>query len=618
MAGRHYLWEIRTYLRHVRGLLFLGFVSGIIMNIAVVLPAILLGRAIDTALALERGTTTHGALILAAIAYVGGCTLNLCAQIGKRWWLRTANHRTVANMRSDALRGVLAWPMEWLHDTAVGDTMARVVGDAQVVSVGFNEATTELLDTWLFSLSLFTAMMIYDPQLALLAIAPVPLAFALAYLSGNWIRGRTTRLRQASSSLTAALQEYLSGIRLLRLFGRTPQAVDRVDVLSEELRRTGLSEARLRLGLQPIYAFLVTAGVIMVVWIGGRKVVEGALTTGALVAFLQLYIRFVTRGHRIPLFFNRIQAGEVAYRRMERMLVPPPSRAAEPPHASFMPGRITGIDLPLPPPPECGTGALSVSTIDLSFSYPGSDHLALNQVSLEIPEGSLIGITGPIGSGKTALLQLLTGLYAPASGSIHVGGRASADWPSAERATRVAYLPQAPGLFSGTIRENIGLDGADASVEQMVISRAGLTRDIAELPNGVETLIGEGGLRVSGGQRQRIALARAISVGRGRSPGILFLDDPFSSVDVSTERQVFEALRQAYTVDARSDQRATMVICSHRLAMFPGADRIIVLDEGQVEEAGTHAELIAANGLYARIYHAQHVVDGSPGSGGAA
>ena len=129
MLKQHFLWKIRPYHRQIRGLLLLGLVAGIIMNTAVVLPAILLGRAIDAALAFENGDTTIRALAFASIAYVGGCSLNLCAQIGKRWWLRTANHRTVANMRSNALRGILSWPMDRLHSQSVGDIMARIIGD---------------------------------------------------------------------------------------------------------------------------------------------------------------------------------------------------------------------------------------------------------------------------------------------------------------------------------------------------------------------------------------------------------------------------------------------------------------------------------------------------------
>ena len=356
MIRNHYLWKIRPYYRQVAGLLFTGFVSGIIMNISVVLPAILLGRAIDTAHALQTGSTDYRTLILAALAYVGGCSLNLCAQVGKRWWLRTANHRTVANMRANVVRGVLEWPMERLHSEPVGDIMARTIGDAQVFMAGFNESTTELLDTWLFSISLFVAMMIYDIRLALMAMALVPLAFLLAYYTGNWVRARTLAMREASSKLTSALQEYLTGARILRLFGRAQEAVRRVDTLSEGLRQANLSEIRLRLGLQPVYAVLVTAGVLMVVWLGGQRVVGGTLTTGTLVAFMLLYARFVARGHRIPMFFNRIQAAGVAYARLERMLAPLPSRVGEPKGASFKPNHISGLAQPPPRPDDAGSG----------------------------------------------------------------------------------------------------------------------------------------------------------------------------------------------------------------------------------------------------------------------
>jgi len=608
MIRDHYLWKIRPYYRQARGLLALGFFSGMVMNTAVVLPPILLGHAIDTALGLEKGTATYRSLILAAVAYVGGCSLNLCAQIGKRWWLRTANHRTVANMRSNALRGILTWPMERLHGEAVGDTMARIIGDTQVFMVGFNEATTELLDTWLFSISLFTAMLVYDAPLALIAMAPVPLAFVLAYLTGNWIRGRTLAMREANSALAAALQEYLTGIRVLRLFGRSAEAVERVDVLSEGLRQVNLSETRLRLGLQPVYSILVTAGIVVVVWLGGLKVVEGALTTGSLVAFLQLYIRFV-RGHRIPLFFNRLQAAGIAYQRLEGMLAPPPGGDGEPRFASFKPGRITGIGEPLRRPLSSPDGPLDVRTTEVTFRYPASDHPALDGVSLNIAAGSLTAITGPIGAGKTALLQMIAGLYAPQHGHLFLGGRPLAEWTEVERSVRLGYLPQAPGLFSGTIRENLGIEGLDESLEEEIIARSGLERDVAELPRGLDTRIGEGGVRVSGGQRQRIALARALAAGRGDSPGLLLLDDPFASVDVDTEGKIVEALRDAYVSGSAPERRATLVICSHRLAAFPHADRVILLDRGRVAEDGTHAELLAADGTYAHIYRAQHRIE---------
>ena len=175
----------------------------------------------------------------------------------------------------------------------------------------------------------------------------------------------------------------------------------------------------------------------------------------------------------------------------------------------------------------------------------------------------------------------------------------------------MAYLPQESGLFSGTVRQNIGLAGGDEELARTILFRSGLERDIREFPDGLDTFIGEGGVQVSGGQRQRIALARALAAGRGRHMGLLLLDDPFSSIDVETEGEIVAALRQAYGTHAVPDQRSSLVLCSHRLAAFPLADNIIILDQGRIIEQGAHNDLLAADGLYARIYRARHLIEGS-------
>src|SRR5438094_308506 len=249
-----FLWEMRPYFRQVAGQLVLGSVAGIIMNTAVVLPAILLGRAIDRALSWERGAATAGDVGWAALAFVGGTLLTEVPRIGKRWWLMTANARIRANVRADAFRGVLAWPMANVQRTPVGDLMARIIGDVEVLGVGVREFTIEIWDTVLFSLYFVVAMLVFDPSLTLLALLPAPLAMVLAHATGRWVAGRTTKAREASADLTSAIQEHLAGIRVLRLFGRASASVERIAELSLRFAERNLSLARLKGGLQPIYA----------------------------------------------------------------------------------------------------------------------------------------------------------------------------------------------------------------------------------------------------------------------------------------------------------------------------------------------------------------------------
>ncbi|HEU5100575.1 MAG TPA: ATP-binding cassette domain-containing protein, partial [Roseiflexaceae bacterium] len=243
-----------------------------------------------------------------------------------------------------------------------------------------------------------------------------------------------------------------------------------------------------------------------------------------------------------------------------------------------------------------------------------------SDVSLDVPAGSFVAVTGPVGAGKSALARALLGLYPLEAGDVVLDGRPLDSIAPAEHAARTGYLPQEPFLFSGAVRENILLvergappDGAYEPAVNQAVALAALVDDLKAFPASLDTQIGELGLRVSGGQRQRIALARAIAAAAPGTPGLLILDDPFSAVDVDTEAQIIAALREAFGPAAPQEQRATIVLCSHRLAAFPQADRVVVLERGRIEEQGTHNALLAAGGLYARIYRAQQQVE-QPGT----
>jgi ATP-binding cassette, subfamily B, multidrug efflux pump len=602
MSSAQFLLRMRPYFRQVAGELFLGSLCGIVMNTAVVLPALLLGRAIDEVLRLSRGESTPQAVTLAALLVVAGTLATEVPRVGKRWWLMTANARIRGSVRADVFRGVVAWPMARLHRTPIGDIMARTVGDVEVLGVGVREFTIEMWDTVLFSVSILVTMLFIDPGLTVLALLPVPIAMWLARASGRWIADRTTRARRVNAGLTAAIQEQLAGVRLLRLFGRRDAAVAQVGRFSEQQAEANLGLIRLRAGLSPVYSTLMTAGIVAIVWVGGQSVIAGVLSVGAFVAYLELFGRFVARSYRIPQLVNSVQSGAAAYVRLEPFLAPALSVAGEPRYASFDANRLPGMH---DGPELVSTGEtrpVRVTIRNATFRYPGAAQSAFEDISLQIPSGAFVAITGPVGSGKSALARCLAGLYPLDSGEILLEATSASKTPPGA----VGYAPQEGYLFSGSVSDNVFLGSAAGGSDlERLLDLASMRADVDALPQAEQTPIGELGVRISGGQRQRLGLARAAAV----RPGLLVLDDPFSAVDIDTEGQIVANLRRAFGSEASPAQRATVILLSHRLGAFPLADIIFVLDHGRIAEHGTHAELLSRGGLYARIYRAQQRVD---------
>ena len=618
--GRHpsslaLLRSLSPYFRQVTGLLVLGSVCGLVMNTAIVLPALLLGRAVNVVLAMEHHHASADQVGLAALLFVGGTAATELPRIGKRYWLGVARTRFRAALRQDALRGVLAWPPSRFAAMPVGEVMARIIGDVDVVGVGVGEIMVETWDTLLFSVSLLAAMFWIAPNLAMLSVAPVPVSLWLARRSQPVVARRTTVARQRDADLTSSLREQLRAMRLLRVLGRTEAAVAQASLLAHRQSAAELAAILLDEGLGAAYMVLLSSGVVFIIWLGGAEVAAGSLSLGALVALIALFSRFVARAPRIPQMVNRVQAAAAAHQRLAPLLADPLAPLGEPRWATLRPSHVPRLVASAPMPWRPPEGPASLRLTNVSLTYPGALTPALEDLTLEIPAGALVAVTGPIGSGKTTLAKVAAGLLVPDSGRVELDQRPMIELEAASRSAGVGYMGQSAYLFSGTVADNVVLwaerapDGSwDAALERS-LAVAGLERDLARMPLGADTQIGESGTRVSGGQRQRITLARALAAGGGPLR-LLVLDEPFSAVDMETEVEILAGLRRSFGAPARPQDRLTILLCSHRLAGFPLADKVAVLEAGRIREVGTHQSLLQAGQLYARIFHAQHRVRG--------
>jgi ATP-binding cassette subfamily B protein len=379
-------------------------------------------------------------------------------------------------------------------------------------------------------------MLMIDARLTVLSLIPVPLAMLLAHATGRWVASRTTRAREASADLTSTLQEDLAGVRVLRLFGRASASVERVARLSQRFAQRNLELVRLKAGLQPVYATIMTSGVVLIVWQGSERVIAGAMTVGAFVAYLELFLRLVNRGHRIPQLVNSLQSGAAAYTRLRPLLAPALPVAGEPRFASFRAGHVAGITRRTAPAGRRRLGPASLSLRDLTFQYPGAEAPVLRGLNLTFRPGRWWPVTGPVGSGKSALARAILGVYPVTSGSVLLDGKPLAELPAGERRGLVGYLPQDALLFSGSLRQNIAFDpaglGGDDGVHRQGDPAGRHRGRCGGVPGGPGHPDRGGGRRISGGQRQRLGLARALAAAP-HAPALLVLDDPFSAVDVA-------------------------------------------------------------------------------------
>ncbi|MCL4686266.1 ABC transporter ATP-binding protein/permease [Myxococcota bacterium] len=566
------------YLRHNRGTYLLGALATLCYAASFAAVPVLVGWAIQ---ALEQG--------LSQAEVVRRCAL-LAAATGARGALRFSSRTLLFNgarqieyeLRNDLFAHLQRLPQSFFQRWRTGDLMSRCINDLASVRLMLGPGVLSVVQTPILYLFVIGAMVSLNPLLAGLVLLPYPAFLWIARSFGRSMHRGNLDVQEGLAALGSQLQETISGISVVKTYAMEPAASARFDAANERLFAAQLGLIRVNSAMPAITSMLPAAATWIVLYVGGHLIAEGRMSVAEFFTFAMFIYELTFPTFIMGWVFALVQRGRAALQRIDEVLGTAPSIADRPDVVAR--GPLRG----------------EIEFRRLSFRYDAGREPALRDVSLHVPAGSVLGIVGPIGAGKTTLASLIPRLLEVPDGQLFLDGVDINRIPLRTLRSSIAMVPQDGFLFSMSLAENVayGLPSLDRERVIEAATRAQLAKDVAELPHGWETLVGERGIMLSGGQRQRTTLARALAL----RPSILILDDTLASVDAETEAAIRQELRQVFA-------GRTVLVISHRIASVCEADRIAVLDDGRLVESGSHLELLARGGLYARLASEQALDD---------
>jgi ATP-binding cassette subfamily B protein len=462
--------------------------------------------------------------------------------------------------------------------TDTGDLMAHATNDIQAVQLATGMGLVALTDTIVLGTAAIGFMVYIHPTLTLIALLPMPFIPLFARSISKIFYERFRRVQASFSRLTERARENLAGIRAIKAYTQEVSETNRFDGTGREYIAENLRMVRIGGLFSPMSLLFTNLSMALVLVVGGRLTILNAITTGDFVAFNSYLLLLTWPMMALGWMINLFQRGSASLGRIQAIL----DTTSEVVDGSEVEEKV----------PTHG----SIEGRGVTFTYPGSTAPALEDISLNIEPGQLVGIVGRTGAGKSTLCQLFPRLYEISPGQLYLDGEEIHRWSLAQLRHAIAYVPQDPFVFADTVRANICFGKPHASTDEMikVAEAAHLLEEILALPQEFETLLGERGVNLSGGQKQRLTLARALLL----STPMLILDDCFSSVDLETELDILSNLRRHF-------KGRTTLIASHRLEAMRAADVIFVLDGGRLRERGTHDQLLEEDGIYATLFRRQ-------------
>ena len=570
---RHY---IRPYIWHILA----GLAAIAVAQAAAARIPLLLGDAVNSIDTGKPASQTLDVVYLVVAQILGLAVVVAAGSYVMRRFLGFTSTHIEYDIRTAYFGHLLKLPLAYYQEHKTGDLMARATNDLSSIRIFFMYGVRGLAEIALTLGFTITLMCLIDLRLSLIVLIPLVFLSLFVVRMAGLVRARFGAIQRFFGFMSNFIQENLAGIRVVKAYVQGPAQT----AAFEELNSSYLDKNNLLIQTHAVYRpfthLVASIGLGLNLWFGGHALVEGSISMGdfvALNAYLTVLIRPIAY---VGWVVDRTQRSLVAMRRINEVL-----KAQPPVEKRIFAARGRSL-----------VGGIQFR--NLSFSY--GEHRVLRSVDLDIPAGSTLGICGRVGAGKTTLVRLIPRLIRSNPGELLLDGVPIEDWPPEQLRAGIGYVSQTPFLFSNSIKANLAYGRPDVSQNRIVdaAARAEFCEDVTEFGKGFDTLIGERGVTLSGGQKQRATLGRALLL----EPRILILDDALSAVDTRTENAILEHLF-AYLVER------TAIIVAHRVSTLRLADQIIVLDDGEIAERGSHRELVAAGGFYAELFRRQELTE---------